>query len=69
MRILIGGEGAAENERAINVPITTSLTGNPWHDRQRCPRCGSRDLTVTAEHDSRGYNGYRCNACGCQFAN
>ncbi|MDY7026690.1 MAG: hypothetical protein SVR04_00175 [Spirochaetota bacterium] len=62
MRILTDGESASDNERVIH-------TGNPHHDRQRCPRCGSQDLTVTAGHSSRGYNGYRCNACGCQFAN
>ena len=44
-------------------------TGNPWHDRQKCPHCGSQNLTVTAEHSSHGYNGYKCNDCGCNFGN
>jgi len=62
MRLLMNGNSAADNERTIH-------TGNPHHDRQSCPQCGSRDLAVTAEHDTRGYNGYRCNSCGCRFGN
>ena len=36
---------------------------------QRCPSCGSTNLTQTADHCSHGYNGYICNECKCEFGN
>lgn len=47
----------------------TNTHSNSWHRCQICPNCGSNNLTVTAEHASDGYNGYRCNDCGCEFGN
>lgn len=44
-------------------------TGNPHNDRQTCPNCGSSNLTVIAEHEPDGYNGYKCEDCGCTFGN
>ena len=49
--------------------MKTRESSNSWHKRQNCPQCGSNDLIITAEHDSSGYNGYRCNKCGCNFGN
>ena len=36
---------------------------------QRCPNCGSTNLTQTADHSSKGYNGYVCNDCKTTFGN
>jgi len=56
-------------ESSTDATRNTQDSSNPWHRRQTCPNCGSNNLTITAEHDTSGYNGYRCNACGCVFGN
>ena len=33
----------------------------------KCPNCGSDHVEQTADHCSDGYNGYKCNDCGCTF--
>jgi len=37
--------------------------------KEKCPNCGSEDVTQTSDHSSEGYNGYECNDCGTTFGN
>lgn len=36
-------------------------------EQVKCPNCGSDHVEQTADHCKDGYNGYKCNDCGCTF--
>ncbi len=38
--------------------------------KEICPRCGEQErIEQTADHNSKGYNGFKCKKCGCEWGN